>query len=72
MKETKTCLNFPEELNTYGVQGDIRKFLSSLDEKIFGGQVSSLAEHMESKEIIDQATELYHRLRTQEEQEVKT
>ena len=60
IKETKEPVLNPQDLQSYGIQEEIKKFLCSLDEKSFGG----LAEHVEVKEIIDQATELYYRLRS--------
>ena len=59
VKETQEVLTLPDTLDNHGVQGEIKKFLRSLDEQHFGG----MAEQMQTQQIVEQATELYHRLR---------
>ncbi len=59
-KEIAQPLLHPEELANHGLQGDIKKFLCSLDERRFSGR---LVGRIEMTAIIDQATELYYRMR---------
>jgi hypothetical protein len=49
----------PQSLSEEGIQGDIRRFLVSLEEKSFGG----LNTDVEAKEILEEAAQLYYRLR---------
>jgi hypothetical protein len=57
--ETPSIVSNPEELQTFGIQGDIRKFLLSVDQRRFSG----LAVDMETKELIEEASQLYFRLK---------
>ncbi len=57
----------PQLLSTEGLQGDIRKFLLSIEEKRFSG----LGADMEAKEVIEEATSLYYRLKQPEKGVVK-
>ena len=57
----------PQQLATEGLQGDIRKFLLSIEEKRFSG----LGADVEAKEVIEEATSLYYRLKQPEKPVVK-
>jgi hypothetical protein len=59
-KEIAQPVLHPEELANHGLQGDIKKFLCFLDERRFSGR---LVGRIEMTAIIDQATELYYRMR---------
>jgi tetratricopeptide (TPR) repeat protein len=56
---TKTVTLHPENLAKSGIEGDIRQFLCSIEEKQFGG----LGGNVEAQEIIDEATKLYYLLK---------
>ena len=57
---TDTLASNPEALKPEGVQGEIRKFLCSIDEKRFSG----LGGDVEAKEVINEASQLYYRLKS--------
>ncbi|MBS0635965.1 MAG: BatD family protein [Verrucomicrobia bacterium] len=56
---TPTLVEHPEELKTDGLEGDVRTLLLSIEEKRFTG----LETQIEIKEIINDATQLYYRMK---------
>ncbi len=56
---TSTLAELPEELGTDGLQGEIRSLLISIEQKRFMGLESQL----EIKEIINEASQLYYRMK---------
>lgn len=60
--ETATCLTEPEALLQTGIQGEIRKFLSAIQEKRF----SPVSGSLETKEVLEEASHLYYQLKNKE------
>ncbi|MBS0654488.1 MAG: BatD family protein [Verrucomicrobia bacterium] len=56
---TKEIATHPQELTSDGLQGEVRKFLISIEEKRFTG----LGTQVEIKDIIDEASQLYYQLK---------
>lgn len=56
---TKDLTSHPEQLAADGIQGEISKFLISIEEKRFTG----LGTQVEIKDIIDEASQLYYQLK---------
>jgi len=65
--ETPQLATNPQQLTQEGLQGEIRKFLLSIEEKRFSG----LGGDVEAKEVIEEATSLYYRLKQPEKPAVK-
>ncbi|HXF28763.1 MAG TPA: hypothetical protein VN457_02850, partial [Chlamydiales bacterium] len=57
--ETKTLVQFPEDLLDTGLQGDIKRFLLSIEKKRFSG----LGVDAEVKELVEEASRLFHILK---------
>jgi hypothetical protein len=57
--QTKELIDHPQILSTIGLQGEIRRLLLSIDQGRFNG----MSENLEVKEIFEEASQLYYRLR---------